>query len=99
MGGVGLEGRTPGNLIVIVGSKEINISNSSVKKTIFVRIVLVAAVVAVAVAFALALAVAAGGVQKAEGLWRRLKHSERAIPEEVHNEDEWLNMYVQTLDW
>ena len=37
-GGVGLEGRTPGNLIVIVSSKEINISNSSVKKTIFVLV-------------------------------------------------------------
>jgi hypothetical protein len=39
------------------------------------------------------------GVQKAEGLWRHLKHSQHAIPEEVRSDDERLNMYAQTLVW
>jgi hypothetical protein len=39
------------------------------------------------------------GTQKAEGLWRHLKHSEHSIPEEVHHDDERLNLYVQSLVW
>ena len=39
------------------------------------------------------------GCQKAEGLWRHLKHSNAAIPEEVKSDDERLNMYVQSLVW
>ena len=39
------------------------------------------------------------GSQKAEGLWRHVKHSAYSIPEEVHNDDERLNLYVQTLVW
>jgi hypothetical protein len=39
------------------------------------------------------------GCQKAEGFWRHLKHGEHSIPEEVHNDDERLNLYVQALVW
>ena len=39
------------------------------------------------------------GTQKVEGLWRHLKHSQHSIPEEVHHDDERLNMYVQSLVW
>jgi hypothetical protein len=39
------------------------------------------------------------GCQKAEGLWRHLKHGNAAVPEEVHNDDERLNMYTQALVW
>lgn len=39
------------------------------------------------------------GCQKAEGLWRHLKHGSAAIPEEVHNDDERLNMYCESLVW
>lgn len=39
------------------------------------------------------------GTQKAEGLWRHLKHSSMAIPEEVHNDDERLDTYCQALVW
>ena len=39
------------------------------------------------------------GVEKAEGHWRHLKHGQSAIPEEVHNDDERLDMYAQSLVW
>jgi hypothetical protein len=39
------------------------------------------------------------GSQKAEGLWRHLKHGHAAIPMEVHNCDQRLDMYVQSLAW
>ena len=39
------------------------------------------------------------GSQKAEGLWRHLKHGSAAIPEEVHNDDQRLDMYCQALVW
>ena len=39
------------------------------------------------------------GVQKAEGLWRHLKHGNNAIPMEVANDDRRLDMYVQSLTW
>lgn len=39
------------------------------------------------------------GSQKAEGLWRHLKHGSAGIPKEVHSQDERLDMYVQSLVW
>ena len=39
------------------------------------------------------------GCQKAEGAWRHLKHGNAAIPEEVHNDDNRLNMYSQAFVW
>ena len=39
------------------------------------------------------------GSQKAEGLWRHLKHGNAAIPEEVRADDERLDMYCHSLAW
>ena len=39
------------------------------------------------------------GTQKAEGLWRHLKHGTFAIPKEVHQEDARLDIYSQSLAW
>ena len=39
------------------------------------------------------------GTQKAEGLWRRLKHGNAAISEEARYEDARLNLYCQALVW
>ena len=39
------------------------------------------------------------GTQKAEGLWRHLKHGNTGVPLEVHNDDSRLDMYVQSLAW
>jgi hypothetical protein len=39
------------------------------------------------------------GTQKAEGLWRHLKHGSAGIPKEVHNDDQRLDMYAQSLVW
>ena len=39
------------------------------------------------------------GVQKAEGLWRHLKHGSFAIPEEVRADDARLDMYCHSLVW
>ena len=39
------------------------------------------------------------GTQKVEGFWRHLKHGSSAVPEEIRNDDERLNMHCQTLVW
>ena len=39
------------------------------------------------------------GSQKAEGLWRHLKHGRAGLPMEVRSDDQRLDLYVQSLAW